>query len=144
VYSPVAFGAKTDKEGQYIKKYLPQLRRFPAKYIYEPWNAPKSVQEAAGCIIGKDYPLPIVDHADVSKVNMGKMKAAYDANKEAVGTKADKNAGRGDRGAASLGSGSKKRYVCGHKGVEVGKAEALLILLWLLMRLSQGKPTNNY
>lgn len=35
----------------------------PAKYIYEPWLAPLEVQRKAGCIIGKDYPRPIVDHA---------------------------------------------------------------------------------
>lgn len=32
------------------------LQDMPAKYIYEPWTAPLSVQQAAGCIIGKDYP----------------------------------------------------------------------------------------
>ena len=82
VYSPVAFGKKTDKEGVYIKKYLPQLKKYPSKYIYEPWEAPLSVQKAAGCIIGPDYPRPIVNHGVVSKENIAKMKSAYAANKE--------------------------------------------------------------
>ncbi|KAM5132327.1 cryptochrome-1-like isoform 2-T2 [Mantella aurantiaca] len=77
VYSPVAFGKKTDKNGDYIKKYLPLLKKFPAEYIYEPWKAPRSVQERAGCIIGKDYPKPIVVHETVSKQNIQRMKAAY-------------------------------------------------------------------
>ncbi|XP_018420471.1 PREDICTED: cryptochrome-1-like [Nanorana parkeri] len=77
VYSPVAFGKKTDKNGEYIKKYLPFLKKFPAEYIYEPWKAPRSVQERAGCIIGKDYPKPIVVHETVSKQNIQRMKAAY-------------------------------------------------------------------
>jgi cryptochrome len=38
VYSPVVFGQKTDPEGNYIKKYLPELRKYPAKYIYCPWK----------------------------------------------------------------------------------------------------------
>lgn len=42
-YSPVAFGKKTDKGGDYIRKYVPVLRHFPSKYIYEPWNAPLEV-----------------------------------------------------------------------------------------------------
>lgn len=42
-YSPVAFGKKTDKNGDYIRKYLPVLRNFPSKYIYEPWTAPFQV-----------------------------------------------------------------------------------------------------
>ncbi|XP_019364513.1 PREDICTED: cryptochrome-2-like isoform X1 [Gavialis gangeticus] len=77
VYSPVAFGKKTDKSGAYIKKYLPILRKFPAEYIYEPWKAPRSMQEQAGCIIGRDYPRPIVEHEAVSKRNIMRMKAAY-------------------------------------------------------------------
>ncbi|KAG8434639.1 hypothetical protein GDO86_012849 [Hymenochirus boettgeri] len=77
VYSPVAFGKKTDKNGEYIKKYLPFLKKFPAEYIYEPWKAPRSLQERAGCIIGKDYPKPIVEHEVVRKKNIQRMKAAY-------------------------------------------------------------------
>ncbi|XP_077418970.1 cryptochrome circadian regulator 5 [Vanacampus margaritifer] len=77
VYSPVAFGKKTDKNGDYIKKYLPILKKFPAQYIYEPWKAPGSVQKAAGCIVGKDYPRPIVEHEVISKKNMQRMKLAY-------------------------------------------------------------------
>lgn len=93
-YSPVAFGKKTDPSGAYIRKYLPHLAKFPDKYIYEPWTAPLAVQKAAGCLIGTDYPRPIVDHATVSKENMGKMKIAYDkANSEKGGKrKADDKA----------------------------------------------------
>ena len=88
VYSPIAFGKKTDKNGDYIRKYLPQLKKYPSNYIYEPWKAPLSVQKAAGCVIGTDYPRPIVDHDVVSKENIAKMKAAYAANKEGKTDKA--------------------------------------------------------
>ena len=54
VYSPIAFGKKTDKNGDYIRKYLPVLKNMPAQYIYEPWMAPPSVQKIAKCIIGQD------------------------------------------------------------------------------------------
>ena len=76
-YSPVAFGKKTDPGGLYIKKWLPALQHMPTKYIYEPWLAPLSVQRESGCVIGTDYPRPIVDHAEASKGNMNRMKAAY-------------------------------------------------------------------
>ena len=59
-----------------FRKYLPALKKYPAKYIYEPWKAPLTVQQAAGCLIGKDYPKPIVDHTKVVKVNLAKMKDA--------------------------------------------------------------------
>lgn len=53
----------------------------PKKYIFEPWMAPRSVQEKAKCIIGVDYPHPLVDHKVVSQRNKDRMHAAYDAQK---------------------------------------------------------------
>jgi hypothetical protein len=62
------------------------------------------VQKQAGCIIGVDYPKPIVDHKIVSKENMNKIKVAYDEHKLRL---ASANGGyvelrRGLGGAASL------------------------------------------
>ena len=84
-YSPVAFAKKSDKSGAYIRKYLPALRKMPEKYIYEPWAAPIAVQRQAGCVVGTDYPDRICIHEDVSKENMARIKAAYDAEKAMKG-----------------------------------------------------------
>lgn len=81
VYSPIAFGKKTDPDGLYIKKYLPVLKSMPVKYIYEPWKAPLIVQQTAKCIIGKDYPKPIVDHDVARQQNLERMKEAYKKSK---------------------------------------------------------------
>ncbi len=64
-----------------MRHFLPQLRTMPSKYIYEPWTAPLEVQRKCGCILGKDYPYPVVDHYVVMKDNMDKMKAAYEASR---------------------------------------------------------------
>lgn len=77
VYSPVTFANKWDSDGEFIRRYIPALRRMPKKYIHEPWLAPLAVQKKAGCIIGKDYPKPMVDHKQVSKHNVQKMKEAF-------------------------------------------------------------------
>jgi len=53
----------------------------PVKYLYEPWKAPLSVQKEAGCIIGQDYPHPIVDHDVQRPANMARMKEAYRLNR---------------------------------------------------------------
>ncbi|CRL02690.1 CLUMA_CG015856, isoform A [Clunio marinus] len=82
VYSPVAFGKKTDSEGKFIKKYVPELKNFPSGIIYEPWKASLENQNKYGCIIGKDYPNRIVDHDIVMKENLVKMKAAYAKKKK--------------------------------------------------------------
>lgn len=80
VYSPVSFGKKTDVNGDFIRHFIPVLKDMPRKYIYEPWKAPMDIQKKANCIIGEDYPLPIVDHDEVRPINMEKMKAAYARN----------------------------------------------------------------
>uniref|UniRef100_A0A3B3ZDC6 Photolyase/cryptochrome alpha/beta domain-containing protein n=1 Tax=Periophthalmus magnuspinnatus TaxID=409849 RepID=A0A3B3ZDC6_9GOBI len=76
-YCPVGFGRRTDPNGDFIRRYLPVLRGFPAKYIYDPWNAPESVQAAAKCIIGVHYPKPMVHHAEASRLNIERMKQIY-------------------------------------------------------------------
>ncbi|KTG39365.1 hypothetical protein cypCar_00000859, partial [Cyprinus carpio] len=62
---------------EHLRRYLPILRGFPAKYIYDPWNAPDSVQAAAKCIIGVHYPKPMVNHAEASRLNIERMKQIY-------------------------------------------------------------------
>lgn len=59
------------------RKYLPVLKNFPTRYIHEPWNAPEAVQKAAKCIIGKEYSLPMVNHAVASRINIERMKQVY-------------------------------------------------------------------
>ena len=93
-YSPIAFGKKTDPNGDYIRKWVPALKNMPKKYIYQPWEAPKAVQEAAGCVIGKDYPSPIIEnHTSTSKANMGRMAEAYKAHKDREASAKSKSAG---------------------------------------------------
>ncbi|XP_035745604.1 cryptochrome-1-like isoform X2 [Egretta garzetta] len=74
IFCPVRFGKRTDPEGQYIRKYLPVLKNFPSKYIYEPWTASDEEQKQAGCIIGQDYPFPMVNHKEASDHNLQLMK----------------------------------------------------------------------
>ncbi|ALC40305.1 phr6-4 [Drosophila busckii] len=82
VYSPVAFGKKTDSTGAYIRKYVPELAKYPAGCIYEPWKATLSAQREYGCVLGVDYPHRIVDHDVVHKENIKRMSAAYKVNRE--------------------------------------------------------------
>jgi deoxyribodipyrimidine photo-lyase len=62
IFNPTAQGEKFDPDGTYVKRWIPELRRVPAKYIHHPWDLSEREQEAVGCVLGKDYPRPIVDH----------------------------------------------------------------------------------
>ena len=61
IFNPVTQGLKFDSEGEYTKKYVPELKLLPNKFLFSPWEAPKEILEKAGIELGKDYPEPIVD-----------------------------------------------------------------------------------
>ncbi|WP_440919388.1 cryptochrome/photolyase family protein [Candidatus Pelagibacter sp.] len=62
IFNPILQGEKFDKEGIYVKKWVPELNKVPAKFIHKPWEMEVKYQEAIKTIIGKDYPQPIVIH----------------------------------------------------------------------------------
>jgi deoxyribodipyrimidine photo-lyase len=61
IFNPVVQGEKFDKEGEYTRRFVPELADLPNKYLFKPWLAPVSVLNTAGIILGKTYPYPIVD-----------------------------------------------------------------------------------
>ncbi|GAA0373575.1 cryptochrome/photolyase family protein [Bacillus horti] len=62
IFNPTRQSERFDPNGIYIKQYIPELKNVPVKYIHNPITMPDSVQKESSCIIGKDYPKPIVDH----------------------------------------------------------------------------------
>ncbi len=62
IFNPMMQGQKFDSEGEYVKKWCPELKGVPVKYIHQPWECPPMELRAAGVTLGEDYPLPIVDH----------------------------------------------------------------------------------
>ena len=61
VFNPILQGEKFDKQGKYVRRYVPELAKLPNKYIHKPWEAPKDVLAQAGIRLGETYPKPIVD-----------------------------------------------------------------------------------
>jgi deoxyribodipyrimidine photo-lyase len=61
IFNPITQGEKFDADGEYTKRYIPELSKLPNKYLFKPWLAPKDVLQAAGITLGVDYPQPIVD-----------------------------------------------------------------------------------
>ncbi|CAH1434462.1 unnamed protein product [Lactuca virosa] len=58
--NPQIEGYKFDPNGEYVRRWLPELSRLPTEWIHHPWNAPEYVLQAAGIELGSNYPLPIV------------------------------------------------------------------------------------
>jgi deoxyribodipyrimidine photo-lyase len=79
IFNPVTQSQKFDREGKFIRRYVPELARVPDKHVHAPWMAGPLDQQAAGCVIGRDYPAPIVDHGEARRLTLeryGKVKGA--------------------------------------------------------------------
>ena len=61
IFNPVTQGEKFDRSGEYTRKFVPELKKLPNKYLFKPWEAPMDILEQAGIILGKHYPKPIVE-----------------------------------------------------------------------------------
>ena len=57
IFNPILQGEKFDREGQYVKKWVPELKNLPKKFIHKPWEFIDKKFK-----LGKDYPYPIVKH----------------------------------------------------------------------------------
>jgi len=63
IFNPVTQGRKFDPDGDYVRRYVPELMNLPNRYVHCPWEAPDHVLESAGVRLGKTYPHPVVDLA---------------------------------------------------------------------------------
>jgi deoxyribodipyrimidine photo-lyase len=63
IFAPVTQGERFDPKGDYVRRWVPELARLPARWIHAPWSAPGEVLRVARVELGKGYPQPIVDHA---------------------------------------------------------------------------------
>jgi deoxyribodipyrimidine photo-lyase len=61
VFNPVSQGLKFDPTGDYVRRWVPELARLSGGDIHAPWEARPETLQRAGIVLGRDYPLPIVD-----------------------------------------------------------------------------------
>jgi deoxyribodipyrimidine photo-lyase len=70
IFNPVTQSERFDAEGRFIRKYVPELAKVQGKFIHAPWTLGAAEQQAAGCVIGRDYPAPVVDHDVARKLTL--------------------------------------------------------------------------
>ena len=61
IFNPVTQGEKFDPDGNYVRRFIPEIAKLPNKFLFNPWQAPKEILQEARVSLGKDYPNPIVD-----------------------------------------------------------------------------------
>ncbi|MDD2741760.1 MAG: deoxyribodipyrimidine photo-lyase [Rhodocyclaceae bacterium] len=80
IFNPITQSEKFDAEGKFIRRYVPELAKVANKYIHAPWLMGRIEQEALGVVIGRDYPGPIVDHAQARDKTLARYAVVKKAN----------------------------------------------------------------
>ncbi|MER2537341.1 MAG: deoxyribodipyrimidine photo-lyase [Rhizobiaceae bacterium] len=62
IFNPVLQGERFDPDGDYVRRYVPELKALPGRWLHRPWEAPKAALDEAGVTLGETYPLPILRH----------------------------------------------------------------------------------
>jgi deoxyribodipyrimidine photo-lyase len=64
IYSPEKQGKDQDPDGVFVREHLPELGNVPLQRLWTPWKMSQDEQKRYGCILGRDYPRPLVDHQE--------------------------------------------------------------------------------
>jgi len=67
IYNPIKQGLDQDPQGEYVRRWLPELAGVPDAFLHRPWLMSAAQQRAAGCRIGSHYPAPIRDHEQAAR-----------------------------------------------------------------------------
>jgi deoxyribodipyrimidine photo-lyase len=76
MYNPTLQAQRFDPDGTYIRRWVPELRQVSDERLFEPWAMSEEEQRAAGCVIGSDYPKPIVDHQEERRRALARYRTA--------------------------------------------------------------------
>jgi deoxyribodipyrimidine photo-lyase len=74
VFNPVLQGQRFDPTGHYVCRWVPELAHLPLRLLHRPWQAPEAVLREAGVRLDRDYPRPVVDHAEARARFLGVAK----------------------------------------------------------------------
>jgi len=74
IFNPVTQSERFDPDGRFIRRYLPELSEVPTRWIHAPWLMSPLEQTAHRCVVGRDYPLPVVDHAQARERTLQRFK----------------------------------------------------------------------
>ncbi|HSV35447.1 MAG TPA: deoxyribodipyrimidine photo-lyase [Ramlibacter sp.] len=75
IFNPVSQSRKFDPDGRFIRRYVPQLAVLQGQALHAPWTARPEELEAAGLVLGRDYPAPLVDHGEARQRTLARYAA---------------------------------------------------------------------
>ncbi len=74
IFNPVTQSERFDSHGRFLRRYVPEIAALDDREIHAPWRVPAAVQHSKGVVIGRNYPTPIVDHAEARETALALFK----------------------------------------------------------------------
>ncbi len=85
IFNPVTQGERFDAEGAYVRRFIPELAMLPDAFVHRPIEAPAHVLTAASVMLGKTYPLPLVDLSASRQAALEALRSARAARDRGAG-----------------------------------------------------------
>jgi deoxyribodipyrimidine photo-lyase len=82
IFNPTLQGKKFDPQGNYVRRWVPELTRVPTKHIHTPCKMTEQLQSKVGVRLGEIYPRPIVEHAFARKRTLETYRQAKERAKQ--------------------------------------------------------------
>ena len=124
IYNPTKQAIDQDPRGIFIRRWVPELAGLPTAYVHMPWTMPVDVQQTSGCIVGRDYPAPHIEHAVAvreAKRRLAIVRNAPESRAEARDV-AHRHGSRKDRRGA-MQQDPVRRTLFGDGGDSVGRSK---------------------
>ena len=83
IFHPVAQGERFDPEGEYVRRWVPEVAALPNAWIHKPWEAPAPILAGAHVRLGTTYPRPLVDHKEARQAALEHFQEMKRAQRQA-------------------------------------------------------------
>ena len=113
MYNPILQAQRLDANGLFVRRWVPELQQVSDQWIFEPWLMPRAIQENSNCMIGEDYPAPLVDFSVATRKARTDLKAVRDSDFFATAQSIGEKHGSRKRTSSRRMTGKKKARSAG-------------------------------
>lgn len=75
ILDPMRLAQELDPEGRYVHRWVPELQSVPSAFLHEPWRLSQMEQVFHQCVLGEDYPFPLVDLRESTRSSRMRLEA---------------------------------------------------------------------
>ncbi|MEZ5382980.1 MAG: deoxyribodipyrimidine photo-lyase [Microthrixaceae bacterium] len=79
IFNPTTQATRFDPQGDYVRRWVPEVAQLPDRWVHRPWEAPEATLAKAGLALGRSYPHPLVAHDEARQRTLAVYERARSA-----------------------------------------------------------------